>query len=123
MTTIDLFQHSSDALSFPAGTFIFREGDPEDYAYIVISGEVDLILNGTVVETVAPGGIMGEMALIEHKPRIASAVARTDCRLVPIDEKQFMFLVQVTPNFAIKVMKILVERLRRMDEMHLMKGD
>jgi CRP/FNR family transcriptional regulator, cyclic AMP receptor protein len=117
MTTIDLFQHSGDALLYPAESPIFNAGDSKDYAYIVIQGEVDLIVNGTNVETVGPGGIFGEMALIEQKPRIASAVARTDCRVVRIDEKQFMFLVQVTPNFAICVMRILAERLRRMDEL------
>jgi CRP/FNR family transcriptional regulator, cyclic AMP receptor protein len=98
MTTIDLFQHSGDALSFSAGTTIFSEGDQPDYAYVVIKGEVELVVNGTGVETVGPGGIFGEMALIEQKPRIASAIAGTDCRIVSIDERQFMFLVHVTPN-------------------------
>lgn len=119
MTTIDLFQHSGDALSYPAESTIFNSGDPMDYAYVVINGEVDLIVNGTTVETVGPGGIFGEMALIEKRPRIASAIVRTDCRVVRIDERQFMFLVQVTPNFAIRVMRILAERLRRMNELHL----
>jgi CRP/FNR family cyclic AMP-dependent transcriptional regulator len=122
MTTIDLFQHSGDALSFSAGTTIFSEGDQPDYAYVVINGEVELVVNGTGVETVGPGGIFGEMALIEQKPRIASAIAGTDCRIVSIDERQFMFLVQVTPNFAIRVMRILAERLRRMDQMMLGKS-
>lgn len=121
MTTIDLFQHSGDALSYSAESTIFNSGDPMDYAYVVINGEVDLILNGTTVETVGPGGIFGEMALIEQKPRVASAIVRTDCRVVRIDERQFMFLVQVTPNFAIRVMRILAERLRRMNELLLKK--
>lgn len=88
MTTIDLFQHSGDALSYPVESTIFNSGDPMDYAYVVINGQVDLIVNGTNVETVGPGGIFGEIALIEQKPRIAFAIARIDCRVVRIDEKQ-----------------------------------
>ncbi len=44
-------------------------------------------------------------------------VARTDCKLVPIDQKRFQFLVQQTPYFAIEVMRVLVERLRRADRL------
>jgi CRP-like cAMP-binding protein len=47
------------------------------------------------------------------KPRSALAIARIDCRLVPIDEKRFTFLVQQTPYFSIQVMRVIAERLRR----------
>ncbi|HEU5100134.1 MAG TPA: Crp/Fnr family transcriptional regulator [Roseiflexaceae bacterium] len=60
-----------------------------------------------------PGGIVGEMALIDDRPRSATAVAATDCRLVPIDERRFTFLVQQTPMFALAVMRVMAERLRR----------
>lgn len=53
------------------------------------------------------------MALLEHRIRSASAVARTDCRLAAISADRFNFLVQVTPNFALDVMRTMAERLRR----------
>ena len=56
--------------------------------------------------------IFGEMALIDNEPRSATAVAITDVELVPISEKQFLFLVTQTPYFALKVMRILAQRLR-----------
>jgi CRP/FNR family transcriptional regulator, cyclic AMP receptor protein len=121
MPTINLFDHSDDTVSFSARETIFKKGDPKDYAYAVISGEVDLILGETILETVGPGGLLGEMALIEQKPRIATAIAKTDCRLVRINEKQFLFLIQITPNFALQVMRIMADRLRRMDELVLLK--
>jgi CRP/FNR family transcriptional regulator, cyclic AMP receptor protein len=121
MTTINLFQHSDDTVSYAAGQHIFKAGDEGDFVYVVISGEVDLILGDKVVETVGPGGILGEMALIEHKPRIASAIANTDCRLIRIGEKQFMFLIQVTSYFALQLMRVMAERLRRVDEYLLQK--
>ena len=56
--------------------------------------------------------IFGEMALIDSEPRSSTAVAITDVELVPITEKQFLFLVGQTPYFALKVMRTLAQRLR-----------
>lgn len=74
------------------------------------------MVGGQVVETVEKGGLFGEMALIEKENRVATAVAKTDCRVVAVDETRFLFLVQQTPNFALHVMRVLSDRLRRMDE-------
>ena len=52
------------------------------------------------------------MALIDNEPRSAIAVAVTDVELVPVSEKQFLFLVSQTPHFALKVMRALAQRLR-----------
>jgi CRP-like cAMP-binding protein len=69
-----------------------------------------------VLETVGPGGIIGEMALINTSARSASAIARTDSKLVPITAKRFQFLVQQTPFFALQVMEVMADRLRRMND-------
>ena len=110
-----LFQHSSDARSVPAGATIYREGDARDYMYAVVEGEVDLLVKGQRVETIGQGGIFGEMALIDQADRIATAVARTDARIVPVDERRFLFMIQETPNFSLHVMRVLSDRLRRLD--------
>jgi CRP/FNR family transcriptional regulator, cyclic AMP receptor protein len=116
MATVDLF-HSEDAelVAFRAGQKIFREGDPGDLMYVVRDGQVDLHVKGQLVDALGPGGVLGEMALIEHAPRTATATAKTDCTLVPIPEKRFMFMVQQTPHFALQIMRVIAERLRRMD--------
>ena len=116
MPVTRLFEHSSDAQPVAAGTTIFRKGDPRDRMYAVVFGEVDILVDGKLVETVGNGGIFGEMALIDNESRTATAVARTDVNLVAVDEKRFLFLIQQTPNFAIHVMRVLSDRLRRMDE-------
>jgi CRP-like cAMP-binding protein len=77
---------------------------------------VDIFVNGKLVETVEAGGIFGEMALIDAESRTATAVARTDTKVVPVDERRFLFLIQQTPNFALHVMRVLSERLRRINE-------
>jgi CRP/FNR family cyclic AMP-dependent transcriptional regulator len=113
--TLNLVRFATDFLSFTARQQIFAEGQPGDVMFIVREGEVDVVVHGAVVETLGPGGILGEMALIDPNPRSASAVAKTDCQLVPINETRFQFLVQQTPYFAIEVMRVLAKRLRHMD--------
>jgi len=113
--TITLFRNATDYESFPAGQIIFQEGQPGEVMYAVSEGEVDILVHDKVIDTVGPGGIVGEMALIDTKPRSATAIAKTDCKLVPISEKRFTFLVQQTPNFALQVMRVMAYRLRHMD--------
>jgi CRP/FNR family cyclic AMP-dependent transcriptional regulator len=116
MFTIDLFRNEDNTQSFAAGETIFGEGDAGDTMYVVIEGRVDLLVKGKLVDQLGPGGALGEMALIDSALRSASAIAKTDCKLVPINERRFKFLVQQTPNFALQLMRIIAERLRRMDD-------
>jgi CRP-like cAMP-binding protein len=101
---------------YAAGEVIFATGDKGDAMYVVRSGEVVIERGGQVMETLGPGGIFGEMALIDGSPRSATARAKADCVVAPINEKSFLFLVHETPFFAIAVMRTLAERLRRMNE-------
>src|SRR5262245_57520555 len=113
MPVTSLFDHSSGARSVSAGATIYREGETRDFMYAVLEGEVDLFVKGQRVETVERGGIFGEMALIDQCDRLATAVARTDAKVAPVDEQQFLFLVHETPNFALHVMRVLSDRLKR----------
>ncbi len=114
MTTIDLFQHAQDSVIFVAGQVIFREGEPGDVMYAVLEGEVEIVVQGQVIDTTGPGGIVGEMALIDAGPRSATVRAKTVCKLVPVSQRRFTFLVQQTPFFALQVMRVMSERLRRL---------
>lgn len=115
METLSLFRHFSDIVWCTPGQVVFCEGEPGDYMYVVLEGEVDLIAGDRVLEAARAGAILGEMAIIDHRPRSASAIARTDSKLVRIDQKRFAFLVQETPFFATHVMKVMADRLRAMD--------
>ena len=114
-TTLDLFRNETDGELFSSGQTIFVQGDPGDSMYVVLKGEVELSINGAIRETLGPGEPFGEMALIDRSPRVASVVALTDCRLAVISEKRFLFLIQQTPYFALQIMKVMAERLRKMD--------
>lgn len=107
------FREGAQFRTYAAGSVIFELGQPGDEMYIVEEGEVDIVLAGKVLETVSPDGFFGELALIDHEPRSTGAIARTDCRLLVLNQHRFMFLVDEVPFFAINVMKIMADRLRR----------
>jgi CRP-like cAMP-binding protein len=113
VSALERVRHTDETVRFAAGQVIFRLGDPGDAMYVVKSGKVDIVCGESLIDTVGPGGIVGEMALIGGELRSATAVARTDCALTPIDERRFEVLVQQTPSFAVMVMRVLVQRLRR----------
>ena len=106
---------ADDFEAYTAGQPIFTAGQPGDTMYVVKEGEVEVVINGKVIDTVGPGGILGEMALIDKRPRSATAIAKTDCKLVSVNEQRFQRLVQQTPHFALQVMKVMAQRLRQMD--------
>jgi CRP/FNR family transcriptional regulator, cyclic AMP receptor protein len=98
--------------SAKAGEVIFKEGDEADQLFAIKSGEIAIQLGNRTLAELSANSIFGEMALIDDAPRSATAVAKTDVELVPISEKQFLFLVSQTPFFALKVMRVLARRLR-----------
>lgn len=113
---IHLFDKDQAAEIYPAGKTIFQTGDAGDLMFAVLGGTVDIIINGQVIETVGGGGVFGEMALIEDRPRAATATVTAEAKVVPIDRKRFMFLVQQNPFFALQLMTVMAQRLRHMDE-------
>jgi len=98
--------------AFKQGEIIFREGDPATDLYVIKSGRVEVASGNRMLATIEENGIFGEMALIDKAPRSATVTAATDVEVVPVSEKQFLFLVSQTPFFALKVMRVLVSRLR-----------
>ena len=98
--------------SAKAGEVIFKEGDEADQLFAIKSGEIAIQLGNRTLAELSANSLFGEMALIDDSPRSATAVAKTDVELVPISEKQFLFLVSQTPFFALKVMRVLARRLR-----------
>ncbi len=112
MTLQELFEELTTLRRYPAGKAIFSAGDPGDVMYLIQEGEVEIVSNQRILRHLGPGDMFGEMALIGNEPRSASAVAKTDCSLLPVDERRFLFLVQQNPYFSLQVMETLSRRLR-----------
>jgi CRP/FNR family transcriptional regulator, cyclic AMP receptor protein len=113
--TVSIFQKTPDPLSFCAGDVIFEIGQTGNVMYGVIEGTVDLVVNGTVVETIQTGDVFGEGVLVHpSKVRASTAIAKTNCTLACLDERRFLFAIQTTPMFAVEIMRSFSERLRRL---------
>lgn len=99
-----------EIIRFPAGKTILHEGQPGVMMYVVLEGEVTVSIQNLVVERVGTGGMIGEMAIIERTTRLATAVAETDCALLPINRKVFSELVKEKPAFCITLFSEVAER-------------
>jgi CRP/FNR family transcriptional regulator, cyclic AMP receptor protein len=109
---INVFRNETEIKTFSPGETIYSAGEIGDTMYAVLEGELNVVVNGVVVETIGVGGIVGEMALIDPAPRSASVVAKTEAKLAVVNQKRFTTLVQNTPFFALQVMRIMAQRIR-----------
>jgi CRP-like cAMP-binding protein len=100
---------------YAAGERIFVQDDDGSAMYVVRSGRVSIMTYGTVLESVGPNGIFGEMALIDGSPRSATAVASEPTEVAPIDRNAFAHLVRQDPDFALQIMRLLAGRIRQMN--------
>jgi CRP/FNR family cyclic AMP-dependent transcriptional regulator len=112
----EIFSSPANVRAVPAGTRIFSQGDESGEMFVLDSGEVDILIHGVVIETVRAEDFFGEISLIEDSARSADAVARTDCRLLPINRHHFLTMVEEIPQFALHVMKGMADRLRNADK-------
>ena len=110
---LSMFAVESEPRICEQGEVIFREYDMGAEMYVVLEGQVELTIQDRVVETLGPGEPFGEMALIDQAPRTATATAKTACKLAVIPEKRFLFMIQTTPHFALHIMKVMADRLRK----------
>ena len=96
---------------YQKGREIISAGSKAVLMYAVVQGRVAVTIGGRVVERLGPGGAFGEAALVDPSPRLASAVAETDCELQPIPRQAFLTLVKLSPQFARQVLASLAKRL------------
>jgi CRP/FNR family transcriptional regulator, cyclic AMP receptor protein len=97
---------------YERGKVIMVAGQTGALMYVVIEGRVAISIRGAVVERVGPGGVFGEMALVDQSPRSANAAAETDCALLAINRNVFLSLVKSNPTFGISLLSAMAERVR-----------
>lgn len=116
MAKLGLFKFSDDTKAVRAGETIFQKGDPGDFMYVIREGTVQVRIDDAIVRSIGPDEFFGEMALLNDAPRSATAVAVTDCELIPLDARRFTFLIQETPYFAIEVMRVMAARIQETND-------
>lgn len=107
-----VFRNATAIREVPAGSVIFREGDPGEEMFGVMEGEVEITTSHGGVRLLGPDETFGEMSIVDSSPRSATAQAVTDTKLAIVDRRTFLFLVHETPMFALQVMSNIAERLR-----------
>lgn len=115
MNLAELFRHETNLKALPTGQTLFSEGEQGDLMYVLMSGSAEIIVHNRVMEIAQAGALLGEMAMIEDSTRSATVIATSDCTLLPVERSRFNFLIQQTPNFALHVMRVIANRLRKTD--------
>jgi CRP/FNR family transcriptional regulator, cyclic AMP receptor protein len=111
-----LFGKETEVVTLAPGEALFEKGVPGHSMYVVKTGDLQILDGNHVYETVSAGGIVGEMAMVDGSPRSATVRAISPSTVIPIDERRFLFMVQQTPFFALRVMRVMTARLRAMNE-------
>jgi CRP-like cAMP-binding protein len=106
---------------YPRNSVILFEDDPGDALYIVSTGQVKVVLIGedgreVILSVLGDGDFFGEMSLIDDEPRSAHVIAMKDSRLLVLRREDFQAELEREPRIALKLLRVLVQRLRRADE-------
>ena len=117
---LEFFRSGGTLEQKPAGKPFFTENEKAGglfskgaRMYLLLEGEVGLMIKNRFFGVVKQGDVFGELAVIASLPRSATAMAKTDCRVLSLDEKQFHAALQKTPEFALMLMSVMAQRLRQ----------
>lgn len=101
----------SSEVEAPSGTIIIDQGDAGSECFVVVDGCVAVYIGGEYVTSVYAGSMVGETALIDHRPRNATVVVSEDAKLLRFQARQFRQLLDEMPKASERVMTLLHTRL------------
>lgn len=117
---LEFFRATGTVEQKPAGKPIFAENEKAGglfsrsaRMYLLLEGEIGLMIKNKFFGVVKAGEIFGELAVIAGLPRSATAMAKADCKVLSLDEKQFHAALQKTPEFALMLMSSMGQRMRQ----------
>jgi CRP-like cAMP-binding protein len=112
-TELDRVAALADEVDADAGAVLTEQGKPGRECFIIQRGTANVYVGGEHINTLGPGTIVGEMALISNRPRSATVVAETPMTLLSLDTEHFRTLLEEMPKAGRAVMSLLDERLRQ----------
>jgi CRP-like cAMP-binding protein len=101
----------ADDVDAEKGAVLVDQGRVGQECFVILEGQASVYVSGEHVATSGPGSMVGEMALVEHKPRNATVIADTPMKLVAFDTKAFKQLLEEMPKAHDRVMETLAARL------------
>ena len=102
----------ADEVRAEAGEELMREGEPGEALFLVVEGELRVLRGGREVSRLGEREVFGEMALLDPAPRSATVKAATEVRLLRIQREDFAEILDLRPQIALGVIRVLVRRLR-----------
>lgn len=109
---------TSDEITMTAGTVIVDQGQTGREAFVILDGQVGVKRNNRKVATLGPGDVVGELSLLDHGPRTATAICETDCELLVIAQRHFRGVIEEVPMLGTKLLASLAARIRDMDRQY-----
>ncbi len=118
---LSLLAASGSRQKFPDKNVIFQEGDSGEVLFIILSGKVKVLLTGKngqefILSHLGPGNFFGEMAILESAPRSASVITVEPSEFFLLGQKELTELLKHHPDIAMKILKNLSQRLRKVSE-------
>lgn len=104
----------TDEVLIPAGSVVVDQGDPGTDCYVILDGTASVYVRGDHVASSGPGSMVGEMALVDHRPRTATVVADTDLDMLRFNSEAFRKLLEEMPKASERIMTALHARLNRL---------
>lgn len=119
--SMNLLARTSRFMQAAKGKILFFQSDPSDFAYIVRSGDISIVLSGPdgrdmVINEMRPGDIFGELGILTAQSRSTNAIARADSEILVIPAQAFLQAVDSEPQLARRILRITAERLQKSGE-------
>jgi CRP/FNR family cyclic AMP-dependent transcriptional regulator len=120
-TDLARLSESSRERNYPRNSVILFEDDPGDALYVVVTGQVKVVLIGedgreVILSVLHEGNFFGEMALIDDEPRSAHVIAMADSNLLVLRREDFQRRLQESPTIALGLLLEMSRRLRKADD-------
>jgi CRP/FNR family transcriptional regulator, cyclic AMP receptor protein len=106
-----------------AGDVLMLEGEPGDEFYVIVDGTVRIEHGDRTVRSMTPGGFLGEIALVERRPRTATATAETDVTLLVLQQHEFARLLETMPGVERRIRAAIDRRERGVRRQGGERGD
>ena len=105
----------AEEIDVPADRVLIRQGAIGHEFFVIVDGRVRVERDGTVLNTRGPGDFVGEIALLDERPRLATVTTETPCRLLVLAHREFHTLLAEQPDIQLLVLKALAERVRQLE--------
>jgi CRP/FNR family transcriptional regulator, cyclic AMP receptor protein len=115
---LERIARSGDEITMTAGSLVVDQGQTGREAFVILDGNITIKRNGRKVATLGPGAIVGELSLLDHGPRTATAICETDCSLFVISQRHFLAVLDDVPTIGHKLLAVLAGEIRNLNRQY-----